>query len=153
LKLFPDTDHSLYVPARTGRKDADVRDELLFYAFPMYRAWPGTGRSFTGNMAMHWRQSTRLMSALEAGGDAGGQHGGQCSAALLVYDQEDYPYVDLRADEHREPIGELRRMFDIYRPQIPYCYERPLKPDRFPRRIDEWFEMTGRDAQGRPKAK
>ena len=29
LKLFPDADHSFHVPARTGRKDADVRVELL----------------------------------------------------------------------------------------------------------------------------
>jgi predicted alpha/beta-hydrolase family hydrolase len=29
LKLFQDADHSFHVPARTGRKDADVRGELL----------------------------------------------------------------------------------------------------------------------------
>jgi predicted alpha/beta-hydrolase family hydrolase len=29
LKLFHDADHSFHVPARTGRKDADVRAELL----------------------------------------------------------------------------------------------------------------------------
>jgi hypothetical protein len=29
LKLFHDADHSFHVPARTGRKDADVRGELL----------------------------------------------------------------------------------------------------------------------------
>jgi uncharacterized protein len=29
LKLFPDADHSFHVPARTGRKDADVRAEVL----------------------------------------------------------------------------------------------------------------------------
>jgi uncharacterized protein len=28
LKLFRDADHSFHVPARTGRKDAEVRDEL-----------------------------------------------------------------------------------------------------------------------------
>ena len=28
-KLFADADHSFHVPARTGRKDADVRTELL----------------------------------------------------------------------------------------------------------------------------
>ena len=28
LKLFQDADHSFHVPARTGRKDAEVRDEL-----------------------------------------------------------------------------------------------------------------------------
>jgi uncharacterized protein len=29
LKLFPDADHSFHVPARTGRKDAEVMRELL----------------------------------------------------------------------------------------------------------------------------
>ena len=29
LELFTDADHSFHVPARTGRKDADVRAELL----------------------------------------------------------------------------------------------------------------------------
>src|SRR5438876_2531200 len=29
LKLFPDADHSFHVPARTGRKDSQVRMELL----------------------------------------------------------------------------------------------------------------------------
>ena len=29
LKVFPEADHSFHVPARTGRKDADVRAELL----------------------------------------------------------------------------------------------------------------------------
>ena len=29
LKLFPDADHSFHVPARTGRKDSEVRDEMM----------------------------------------------------------------------------------------------------------------------------
>lgn len=29
LKLFPDADHSFHVPARTGRKDSEVRAQLL----------------------------------------------------------------------------------------------------------------------------
>jgi uncharacterized protein len=29
LKLFPEADHSFHVPARTGRKDSDIREELL----------------------------------------------------------------------------------------------------------------------------
>jgi len=29
LKLFADADHSFHVPARSGRKDADVLDELI----------------------------------------------------------------------------------------------------------------------------
>jgi len=29
LKLFPDADHSFHVPARSGRKDSEVRVEIL----------------------------------------------------------------------------------------------------------------------------
>ena len=29
LRLFPDADHSFHVPARTGRKDTEVRGEVL----------------------------------------------------------------------------------------------------------------------------
>jgi hypothetical protein len=29
LRLFEDADHSFHVPARSGRKDADVRGEML----------------------------------------------------------------------------------------------------------------------------
>lgn len=70
----------------------------------------------------------RLMTALEAGRDAGGQHGGQHSAALIVYRTQPYPLVDLRVDEHDEPIGELRRVFELYKPTIEYYEIRPWQP-------------------------
>jgi len=38
LELFDDADHSFHVPARTGRKDADVREELLGKAARWMRA-------------------------------------------------------------------------------------------------------------------
>ena len=62
----------------------------------------------------------RLMAALESGRDAGGQHGGQRSAAILVYDNKPFAHVDLRVDIHDEPVGELRRVYDAFRPAIPY---------------------------------
>ena len=68
----------------------------------------------------------RLMRAIEAGRDAGGQHGGQNSAALLVYDAKSFPRVDLRVDVHDEPVGELRRAFDAFRPAIDYYAERQV---------------------------
>jgi uncharacterized Ntn-hydrolase superfamily protein len=82
---------------------------------------------------------SRLMLALEAGRDAGGQHGGQHSAALVVYGQQIYPLVDLRVDEHAEPIGELRRIFDLYRPQIEYYETRPWQPTTLGV-VEDWVE-------------
>ncbi len=69
-----------------------------------------------------------LMLAIEAGRDAGGQHGGQVSAALLVYDWQVFPRIDLRVDHHDEPVGELRRLLELYRPLIPYYQQRPSDP-------------------------
>jgi len=70
----------------------------------------------------------RLMRAIEAARDAGGQHGGQHSAGILVYDWEIFPRVDLRVDHHDEPIGELRRILEVYKPLIPYYALRPSDP-------------------------
>jgi uncharacterized Ntn-hydrolase superfamily protein len=55
----------------------------------------------------------RLMRALEAGQAAGGDKRGRQSAALLVHAGEDYPLIDLRADEHHDPVAELRRILEV----------------------------------------
>ena len=71
----------------------------------------------------------RLMLALEAGQDAGGQHGGQNSAALLVYDEKPFARVDLRVDHHDEPVAELRRVFEVFKPAMDYYSLRQVKAD------------------------
>lgn len=83
----------------------------------------------------------RLVRALEAGRDAGGQVAGQHSAALLVVNRKSYAWVDLRADEHDEPIGELRRLYGLYVPLIPYYDSRPSNPSM--PRDDDWRSQTG----------
>jgi uncharacterized Ntn-hydrolase superfamily protein len=83
----------------------------------------------------------RILRALEAGRDAGGQVAGQHSAALLVYNKKSYAWVDLRADEHDEPVGELRRLYGLYIPLIPYYDQRPANPS-LPR-DDDWRKDKG----------
>lgn len=56
----------------------------------------------------------RLVRALEAGQAAGGDRRGRQSAALKVCDTEDYPSVDIRVDDHAEPVAELRRIWGLY---------------------------------------
>jgi len=85
----------------------------------------------------------RLLIALEAGRDAGGQVGGQHSSGLLVYDRDVHAYVDLRVDLHDEPIGELRRVYDLARPLLPYYYGRPGNPDAFGTE-GEWMAKQGK---------
>ena len=56
----------------------------------------------------------RLLRALEAGQAAGGDKRGRQSAALYVVDREAaYADVDLRVDEHPDPVAELRRVFQV----------------------------------------
>jgi len=60
----------------------------------------------------------RLMLILEAGQAAGGDKRGKQSAALKVYNVEEFPWLDIRVDEHRNPVAELRRVFGIAREQL-----------------------------------
>jgi uncharacterized Ntn-hydrolase superfamily protein len=56
----------------------------------------------------------RLVLALEAGQAAGGDKRGRQSAALKVMNTEDYPSVDIRVDDHPDPVVELRRIWGLY---------------------------------------
>ncbi len=53
----------------------------------------------------------RLIAALQAGEAAGGDKRGKQSAALLVFSTERYADLDLRVDDHAEPLVELRRLY------------------------------------------
>jgi uncharacterized Ntn-hydrolase superfamily protein len=54
----------------------------------------------------------RLLAALDAGERAGGDKRGKQAAALLIYTTEEYPFLDLRVDDHPEPLAELRRLYE-----------------------------------------
>lgn len=62
----------------------------------------------------------KLLAALEAGDRAGGDKRGKQSAAILVvregggYGGYTDNYVDLRVDDHEEPVLELKRIFKIW---------------------------------------
>jgi len=62
----------------------------------------------------------RLIEALYAGNEAGGDARGQQSAALYVakpeggYDGGNDRWIDVRVDDHEEPIVELERVFKLY---------------------------------------
>jgi len=69
----------------------------------------------------------RLLLALKAGEEAGGDRRGKQSAALLVVgEKKGYEglwdrYIDLRADDHPEPVEELFRLLSLHR----LLFERP----------------------------
>lgn len=70
----------------------------------------------------------RLVSALEAGQKAGGDKRGRQSAALYIVGTEAFPLLDLRVDEHKDPVTELRRVFEVAKIQlVPFISMLPTK--------------------------
>ncbi|MGZ5130679.1 MAG: DUF1028 domain-containing protein [Caldimonas sp.] len=55
----------------------------------------------------------RLLAALAAGEAAGGDKRGKQGAALRIQGDEDYAELDLRVDDHAEPIAELHRLYEV----------------------------------------
>lgn len=93
----------------------------------------------------------RLLSALEAGNAAGGDKRGKQSAALRVHHEEDYAWLDLRVDEHADPVGELRRVHGIARQQLlPFVRGMPKKNAAAGPLPDEVAEMLLMPPPSRP---
>jgi uncharacterized Ntn-hydrolase superfamily protein len=69
----------------------------------------------------------RLVLAIEAAQSAGGDKRGTQSAALLIYDREEWPYLSLRVDDHPKPILELRRVLEVARRQLPFVRTLPTR--------------------------
>jgi uncharacterized Ntn-hydrolase superfamily protein len=57
----------------------------------------------------------RLITAMRAGEKAGGDKRGKQSAALLIYGDQEYSELDLRVDDHVEPLLELARLEAVSR--------------------------------------
>ena len=57
----------------------------------------------------------RLIAAMKAGEAAGGDKRGKQSAALLIHDGEDSPFLDIRVDDHADPLAELERLETVSR--------------------------------------
>jgi uncharacterized Ntn-hydrolase superfamily protein len=83
------------------------------------------GRETVGAMAKTYEETdgdlaARLLSALAAGQEAGGDSRGRQSAALLVvregggYGGDNDRVIDLRVDDHPDPIKELIRIRDLH---------------------------------------
>lgn len=67
--------------------------------------------AYEANLSLPFAE--RLMTAMEAGETAGGDKRGKQSAAIRIHRSEDYPWIDLRADDHIDPLAELRRLYDV----------------------------------------
>jgi uncharacterized Ntn-hydrolase superfamily protein len=70
----------------------------------------------------------RLISALRAGEAVGGDKRGKQSAALLICSTEDYPELNLRVDDHADPLAELVRLYHkAHERFVPYLKCSPSK--------------------------
>ncbi|WP_376090528.1 DUF1028 domain-containing protein [Roseomonas sp. CCTCC AB2023176] len=70
----------------------------------------------------------RMMLSLQAGEAAGGDRRGRQSAAMKMITTEDFPDLDLRVDDHREPLEELERLVTLWRrDRAPFLDRQPRR--------------------------
>src|ERR1700736_5436207 len=72
-----------------------------------------TAKAYAANASLPFAQ--RLIAAMHAGEAAGGDKRGKQSAALLIHGDEEWSDLDLRVDDHFEPLGELERLEGVSR--------------------------------------
>ncbi|AYG63019.1 DUF1028 domain-containing protein [Rhizobium jaguaris] len=101
----------------------------------------------------------RLLEAMRAGEDAGGDKRGKQSAALVIYRDQDYAWLNIRVDDSADPLTELERLYAVA--QERYLHVAETTPTRQNpsgmidrREIDEKIAAleAARIAEGRPSA-
>jgi uncharacterized Ntn-hydrolase superfamily protein len=77
------------------------------------RVLDDTGKTYIAGEKLPFAQ--RLIAAMRAGEAAGGDKRGKQSAALLIYGEEEWSDLNLRVDDHTDPLGELERLEAVSR--------------------------------------
>jgi uncharacterized Ntn-hydrolase superfamily protein len=77
------------------------------------RVLDDTAKAYAANPTLPFPQ--RLIAAMHAGEAAGGDKRGRQSAALLIHGDEEWSDLDLRVDDHTDPLGELERLEAVSR--------------------------------------
>jgi uncharacterized Ntn-hydrolase superfamily protein len=85
-----------------------------------------TAKAYMANAALPFAQ--RLIAAMKAGEAAGGDKRGKQSAALLIHSEEEWSDLDLRVDDHTDPLAELERLEQVSRER--WVHFRPFLPTR-----------------------
>ncbi|MGQ0566265.1 MAG: DUF1028 domain-containing protein [Gemmobacter sp.] len=148
--LFATVDGRAHVPYRQLMVIGRAGDPVLLTGAKVLGTWGhGQGRdcAAAGNLLAHrevpvamvaafgaagGHLADRLMTALEAGFAAGGEAGPVHSAGLCVADRLSWPLVDLRVDWSDDPIGDLRALWTLYRPQMQAYVDRAENPGAAP---------------------
>jgi uncharacterized Ntn-hydrolase superfamily protein len=77
------------------------------------RVLDDTAAAYMANEALPFAR--RLIAAMRSGEAAGGDKRGKQSAALLIYGNEEWSDLDLRVDDHADPLAELERLEQVSR--------------------------------------
>ena len=103
------------IAAHTGRECIDwcghVRGDGFSIAGNMLagaQVLDDTAAAFRANSSLPLPR--RLIAALVAGEAAGGDKRGKQSAALVIYGKEEWSELNLRVDDHTDPLAELARL-------------------------------------------
>jgi uncharacterized Ntn-hydrolase superfamily protein len=85
-----------------------------------------TATTYERNAALSFPR--RLIAALRAGEAAGGDKRGKQSAALVICGDEEWPDLNLRVDDHADPLAELERLEKVSRER--FVHFRRFLPSR-----------------------
>jgi uncharacterized Ntn-hydrolase superfamily protein len=130
LLIAADEDHDIrqvHIMDRHGRFAAHTGSECLQWCGHV--VMPGfslagdllAGANVLDEMAAAYEAGSalpfaqRLIAALKAAEAAGGDKRGRQSAALLVHGAKEWALVDIRVDDHVDPLAELARLEEVAR--------------------------------------
>jgi uncharacterized Ntn-hydrolase superfamily protein len=121
------------IAAHTGKDCVDWCGHLKGDGFSLAgnmlaggRVLDDTAKTYLANAAMPLAR--RLITAMRAGEEAGGDKRGKQSAALLIYGEEEWSDLDLRVDDHTDPLTELERLEAVSRER--WVHFRKFLPSR-----------------------
>jgi uncharacterized Ntn-hydrolase superfamily protein len=121
------------IAAHTGKDCVDWCGHLAGDGFSIAgnmlagaRVLDDTAKAYAANSDLPF--PLRLIAAMRAGEAAGGDKRGKQSAALLIHEREDWPALDLRVDDHADPLTELERLEQVSRER--WAHFRDFLPTR-----------------------
>lgn len=108
------------IAAHTGRECVDWCGHVAGNGFSLAgnmlagpRVLDDTAAAYATNERLPFAQ--RLIAAMKAGEAAGGDKRGRQSAALRIHGGEEWSNLDLRVDDHSDPLAELERLEQVSR--------------------------------------
>jgi uncharacterized Ntn-hydrolase superfamily protein len=94
----------------------------------------------------HLPLAQRFLAAMRAGEAAGGDKRGKQSAAMLIHDEEEYPLMDIRVDDHADPLAELARLEEVARGRFLH-YRKFMPSNANPAGVTDRAEIERRIAE------